>query len=450
MSATERSAIVVGAGLSGLAAAWRLRQRGLDPLVLEAADRVGGCIRTVPPEAAGGFRFEAGPNSMRGASLSLSALVSGLDLENERVLSNPMERHAWIWRHGRRHALPSSPPALVQTSLLSTRGKLRLLAEPLLPRWRGAPGAATVGEFLAARLGPEAVTALVDPFVSGVFAGDPARLGLDAFSFLATAAARGGIARALPALRAARGGAPKDNGGGAGRSSSFRDGLETLPRALAGAIGPERIRTGARVDAVTLSSDGAHTVHVGGDALTTRRLVLALPPAQTAALIGAPELAIPTASVVTVGLGLRRHELTVEPDGFGVLLASDSPLGDVIGVVFSSSIFAGRAPDDRLALTCILGGVRHPESVGRGDDELLASAIGAVERMFGCRDRLVPEATHVARWPAGIPQLPPGHHAAVAAVRARLPRGVALAGAIDGPGLDPVATAGLRAADHVS
>ncbi|MCC6624874.1 MAG: protoporphyrinogen oxidase [Deltaproteobacteria bacterium] len=439
------AAIVVGAGLAGLTAAWRLRQRGIDALVLEASDRVGGCIRTVESR---GFRFEAGPNSMRGSSLSLSALVAGLDLENERVLSNPMGRHAWIWRNGRRHALPSSPPALVQTGLLSPRGKLRLLAEPFLPRWRGSLESASIGEFLTARLGPEAITALVDPFMSGVFAGDPSHLGLDAFPMFKIAAERGGLVRAIPAFKAARGGGPRDKG--AARASSFRDGLETLPRALAAAIGAERIRTGARVTAVTPSLDGAHTVHVDGEALTTRRLVLATPPGALAALIGAPELAIPEASVVTVGLGLRAHDLTVAPDGFGVLLASDSPLGEVIGVVLASAIFSGRTPDGGVALTCVIGGVRHPEAIGRSDEVLVAEATSAVERIFGCRDRLVPQAVNVARWPGGIAQIPPGHFAALAAVRARLPRGIALAGAVDGPGLDPVATSGLRAADAVS
>lgn len=439
------SAIVVGGGLAGLTAAWRLAQRGIVVRVLEANDRIGGCVSSVRQ---GPFLFEGGPNSMRGGSLALESLVQSLGLEAARVASNPVERHAWIWRHGQKHPLPSSPPTLLRSRLLSLGGKLRLLAEPLVPRWRGGTDA-SLGEFLTHRLGREAVDALVDPFTSGVFAGDPSAIGLDAFKLVEVAAEKGSLMAALSSAR------PQSVSGEKRtvRSTTLRDGLATLTDALADAIGRERITLGAPVTAITRGHSYGVTL-ASGETLTADRLVLATPPKVTAALMDMPELAIPCASVVTVGLAFRKSDFAAEPDGFGLLAASDSPLGEVLGVVYASSIFPGRAPEDHVVMSCVMGGVRFPRAVTRPDDELVAACLAALDRLFGGSDRrptLEPVATHVQRWPDGIPQPPPGFRQKVRALRAALPRGLALAGAgIDGPGLDPVVVSGLAAADAVS
>jgi len=438
--------VVVGGGLAGLTAAWRLRQRGLDVRVLEASERVGGCIASVRQ---GPFLFEAGPNSMRGGSLALESLVQGLDLEAARVCSNPVERHAWIWRHGAQHPLPSSPPTLLRSKLLSTGGKLRILAEPFIPRWRRGTNA-SLGEFLAQRLGHEAVAALVDPFTSGVFAGDPALIGLDAFKLIEVAAEKGSLIGALATAR------PQSVGGDKRRtvrSTTMRDGLETLVHALADAIGRERISTSAVVTSLTRSAPFTLGL-ASGETVTADRVVLAIPPGPLARLLGEPEIAIPCASVATVSLAFHKADFTREPDGFGILAASDSPLGEVLGVIYSSSVFPGRAPEDHVVLTCVMGGVRFPETVRRGDDELVASVCAVVERLFGAsgkRPALAPVASHVHRWIDGIPQSPPGFRERVKALRAALPAGLVLAGGgVDGPGLDPVVVSALTAADAVS
>lgn len=439
-------AIVVGAGLAGLSAAWRLASRGLEVVVLEASARIGGCVAS---SRQGAFLFEGGPTTMRGGSLALESLVHALGLEAERVHANPVERHLWIWRHGARHILPTTPNALARTRLLSLRGKLRLLAEPVMPRTRRRPGG-SVADFVAARLGTEAVDALLDPFTAGVLFGDPSLIGPDAIPLIEVAAQRGAILRALPQLRSA-GGSRRP-----ARAASFRDGLETLTRALSAHIGPERIRLSAEARSLTTDATGRHVVTLAsGETLAAGRVVLALPGRALAELVAAPELAVPTASAVSVSLGLRAHDLPSRPDGSGVFVASDSPLGEVVAILFGSSFFPERAPDDCVTITCIHGGVRHPGAIRRPDAELIASSIGVLERVFGGPDgrgrpRVEPVASWVQRWSDGIPQLPPDHRATVARLRERLPRGLALAGAaVDGPGLAAVAASGLRAADDV-
>ena len=457
---SSRTAVVIGAGLAGLTAAHRLARRGLAVTLIEREARVGGPVQTVIKD---GFLFESGPNSIRASSPAVTALIAELGLGDRVITSQDAAKDRYIWRHGKAHRL--SPRELFFGDLMSLRGRLRLLSEPFLPKTKLAPDA-TLSDFLTARLGPEAVAALVEPFVTGIFAGDPRLLGLDALSAVGTMAKAGGVIRGVSKLRAQRGPTPK----GAPKSpaiSTFDRGLQTLVDALAASIvaAGGQILTHTMVTSLTRAEQG-FAVHLGGQGgaptapLETEYVVLAVAPAVALRLapdlLGAPDSALrrqASASAVTVGLGLRSADFPRDrvPAGFGLLVAPDSPVGPsglLAGLVFASSVFAGRALPGHLLITAILGGIRNPDAVLRTDDALIAEAVAALGTLFGYRGS--PVSTSVGRWPDAIAQIGPGHHGQVAALRASLPRGLSLCGGgFAGPALPDVITSGFAAADAV-
>src|SRR5215467_9444996 len=237
--------VIIGAGVSGLVAAHRLKKMGRDLLLVESGDHVGGVIQSSEVE---GFLIERGPNSLRGSHEFLD-LVEELNLTAELITADP-RAPAYVYAGGELHAVPMSPPALVKTKLISNAAKLRLLREPFVKSRRGG-GEESVASFVRRRLGDEILERLVEPFLSGVYAGDSEELSLQAcFPKLAEFEAEaGGILRgALRAARRSRGGAR--NGAGRPKRSlrpyrlcSFRQGLSALPEALSGSLGG-RLLTG--------------------------------------------------------------------------------------------------------------------------------------------------------------------------------------------------------------
>src|SRR5262247_3267970 len=247
--------IIIGAGISGLVAAHRLKKMGRNLLLIESGDRAGGVIQSRDAE---GFLIECGPNSLRGSHEFLD-LVEELNLTDELIKADP-RAPAYVYAGGEFHAVPMSPPALVKTKLISNAAKLRLLREPFVKARRGG-GEESVASFVRRRLGDEILERLVEPFLSGVYAGDPEELSLQAcFPKLAEFEAEaGGILRG--ALRAAK---QSRKGRGKPKRSlrpyrlcSFGHGLSALPGALSQWLG-DNLLTRARI--IDINSTGGFEI----------------------------------------------------------------------------------------------------------------------------------------------------------------------------------------------
>ncbi|MGE5232937.1 MAG: protoporphyrinogen oxidase [Acidobacteriota bacterium] len=391
---------VVGAGISGLATAFYLARGGLRVAVLEASDRVGGAISTERRDA---FLFELGPNTVTESRAEMRQLVRDAGLEGERLEAAPVGKQRFLWKAGRLHALPSSPPAFLATRLFPLRAKLRLLREPWIAR---APEGVeeTVGDFVRRRLGVDLLDYAVAPFVSGVYAGDPERLAVrwavPRIHSLETE--HGSLIRGALARR--KGPAP------GGAMFSFPAGLEALPRRLAERVGD--VRLGTAVRAIARHADGWRLL-LGTGELRARRVVTAVPADVAAELLGAVSAErsrmlaeLVYAPVIVVALGFDRADVVHPLDGFGFLAPRKEDLR-VLGCLFPSSLFPGRAPEGQVALTAFLGGRTDPGAIELDDGQLLDAVLGDLRRALGVRGE--PRVVAIRRWRRAIPQYEVGY-----------------------------------------
>jgi oxygen-dependent protoporphyrinogen oxidase len=399
------SIAIIGGGVTGLAAAYRLTTLGHAVTLYEAGPRVGGVVRT---ERRDGFLAEAGPNSLTGPESQVQALFEEIGLASRQMEAAPAARNRFVVRAGRLAALPASPRELLATRAFSLKGKLAILREPFVPA--ADPSVQeSVADFVRRRLGTEFLDYAAGPFVGGIYAGDPAALSVrHALPRLyALERDHGSILRGALARRRALRAAGKSPAGGSGRITSFPAGMSEIPDALAGRLG-DRIRTSAPVQALGRAGAG-WVVRVSGDEARHDAVVFACPahvlgsfPAETAGTARLADLAgISYAPVAVVVLGLRREEVAHPLDGFGVLLPAVERRR-VLGVLFSSTLFPGRAPEGYVTLTTFVGGARQPELAALDPDALVRLVRQELDELLGARGE--PRFQQVVRWSRAIPQ----------------------------------------------
>ena len=417
-SPLDADVIVVGAGISGLAIAFELQRRGLAVEVLEAASRGGGVIGTVHRD---GALFETGPNSALDSAPAINELLVALHIRDQRIEASAVAATRFIVRAGRLVPLPTSPGALFMSPAFTPGAKFRLWREPFT-----APAPADVDESIAdfarRRFGAEILEYAVDPFVAGVYAGDPERISMAAAfpRIHALEQKYGSVIRGqIQAARERRRNA--HHAAGPVGSFSFRDGMQTLTDALARAV--SGIAFGTEVDRLERTEGGwrvAGTRDGQPFARTARRIVLATPASVSAHLVRelAPDAAqalsaIPYAAVAIVASAYRRDDIAHSLAGFGFLVPKREQR-KILGTLFSSSMFEGRAPADTALLTSFVGGMRHPDLAAKSDDELNAIVHSELQALLGASN--VPQWTALTRWTRAIPQYNLGHRERIQAV----------------------------------
>lgn len=426
---------VIGGGIGGLTAARALVQAGFDAHVFEAEDHPGGVVGTSRVD--GFLREHAASSFIGGPPRGALALCKELGVPVDKA--SPRARRRWIYIDGKLRALPTSPVALVRSDLLTWRGKLALLREPLAPP-RAQGHDESVHDFAARRLGPEAARAIIAPFVTGIFAADSHAVSLEAgFPRLAELDASGGLVRGL-AKQMAKGLLARATGKPTAKTPRGLwapvGGLGALVQALAKDLGP-RVRTGVRVRTL---APGDKSVLVDGERWDAA--VLAIPAHEGSSLVAEtmPELAtrltgFSRAPVALVYLGVDAARVPLAATGFGCLVAQgEDPR--VLGIVFESTVWPNRAPEGQALLRCIFGGGRDPEAAGLPHDELIALAQRDAAKLLDAD--IQPTHASVVHWEHGIAQYEVGHRdhvrAAVAAARSQR---VVLAGAdYRGPGIN--------------
>ncbi len=446
--------IVLGAGLSGLATAWRLARTGSEVTVLERSGRTGGVIRS---ERVDGFLCEAAPNSMLLKSASAEGFLADVGLRDAIVDANPLASKRFLVRDGRVLPLPMSLWGGVTTPLYSLRAKFRLLAEPFI-RASGDDDE-SVASFVTRRMGWEFLDYGIASLVSGIFAGDPQRLSIryafpKVWNLEANYGSLIGGAIKLGRERKRSGETPYKS-----RMIAFRDGIETLPRRLADASAA-RILTDSRVTSIDRAHDCWHvrwTDPAGEHEISSDALVVSVQETEirklpwsdrlVAAVEQIPALRQPP--VTTLVMGFRRDQVEHPLDGFGMLIPFREERR-VLGAIFSSTIFPDRAPEGHVSLMIFMGGATMPECAKQDTGDAVALACDELRGLLGLSGEPVfARSTH---WPAAIPQYDVGHGkflAALESVERAWPGLHFCANYRGGPGLSDCLDSAIRTSDLV-
>jgi len=437
---------VVGAGAAGLGAALELQQSVPDVLVIDPADRPGGVMRT---DHVKGYVIERGPNTFQVKAPMLEVLRRD-GLEQALLQALPASRVRYIVHGGALEAAPLSPLALVRTPLLSGRAKARLLLEPFVRKADAADE--SVAEFVTRRLGPEVTSRLVGPFLTGVYAGDEERLGAESVFGSLVEFERSGHSITTGAVASLF---KRNRAKGLRGIYSGTKGLGPLARMLAERL-HEPPALGSRVTGIRREGEDWYVgvSGAGGESrLRTRRVVLAAPPGASAEILrgvdpaAAAELeAIEYAPVVTVSVGVVPADVRTAIEGFGFLVPREEEI-KLLGCLFMSRLFPGRAPSGHELLQCMIGGLRWPEAVDLPDDVIAAQVQEDLDRVLGLAGP--PEILAITRYQRAVAQPARDHARRIGRIRANLESepGLALAGSfMAGVGVPDTFASGIRAA----
>jgi len=398
--------IIIGGGLTGLTLAFELHRKKQPFILLEKENRLGGVIQTHQND---GFIFESGPNTGVLANPETVELFEGLKGNCKLEIANPDAKKRLIWKNNRWHALPSGPLSAIQTPLFKAKDKWRVLMEPF--RQKGHNPDETLADMVKRRLGKSFLDYAVDPFISGIYAGDSQKLvtrhampklyNLEQQygSFIKGAVKKKKTEREKKATR---------------EVFSFEGGLENMISALVNTLPAENIFTGvnnlrtqktqngfsitfeSKTDNYAYTSDSLATT-VSAYALKD---ILSFAPANHLQAIG--ELTY--APVVQLIMGYRQWN-GMSLKAFGGLVPSCENR-DILGVLFPSSCFAGRAPSQGALLSVFAGGMRKPEWVNLDEGEISKKLIPEALQMVGCHQQ--PDMAAVFKYPKAIPQYDAG------------------------------------------
>ncbi len=441
-----KSVAIIGAGITGLTAAFYLKRKGVPVTVYEAGGRAGGVIQS---SRQNGFLAESGPNTILETSPKISELIRDLNLESRRIYPNPDAKNRYVVRDNKPVAMPSSQAEFLTTKLFSARAKFALAREPLVPPRRDGVEE-SVAEFVLRRLNQEFLDRAIDPLIAGIYAGDPHKLSvLHAFPKLFEAEQKHGSllkGQLFDSGEKKTGELSRRNA----RMFSFDEGLQVLTDELASQLGDAvklnmpvikliQNGTGWRVEfsegrvprvpnheneignsqSSSLRNESEHSaviycgtayrlselpIEFGTPASGPARADFISEPGRRPAFQAFSEIRHPP--VASMVLGFRREDVTHPLDGFGMLIPKVEGF-KILGTIFSSSLFPNRAPSGHVLLTTYIGGERQPELASLPAGELVKLVYEDLRVLLGARGK--PVFTHHHFWARAIPQYNVGY-----------------------------------------
>jgi len=404
-----KSVAIIGAGVTGLTAAFYLKRAGFAVTVFEASPRAGGVIQSVRKD---GFLAEFGPNTILETSPKIKQLVIDAGLESRKLATDPKAEARYVVRYGRPIEMPGKPLGFFTTPLFTAKAKLAVLREPFIkPRRDGVEE--SIGQFVVRRFNQEFLDHAIDALVAGIYAGDPNKLSLPhAFPKLKAlednygSMIKGQILGARERKKSsavAKDRAPK---------FSFDEGLQVLPDTLAKILG-DSLKLNSPVTKLTQTADGWRVKTPSGEQEfdkvifcgTAYKLAeLGIEAAQKIANETFSEIIYPP--VASVVLGFKRADVAHPSQGFGMLIPKIEGF-KILGTIFSSALFPNRAPAGHINLTSYIGGARYPELGLLPPEKLIETTLADLRVLLGVKGE--PVFTHTATWPRAIPQYNVGY-----------------------------------------
>ncbi len=402
----NKKAVVIGAGISGLCAAIELKRQGYNVTILERENRVGGVINTIESD---GFKAESGSNSVMIQSQKTLDFLESIQLKEKIDIANPISKKRFFVRKAKALPVPMSPMSLIKTPLFSFWGKIRLLFEPFIKKF--APNSEpSVSEFIKKRMGKEILDYAINPFMAGVYGGNPDKLSIKhAFPpFWNLEQKYGSIIKgAIKSMK------EKKATGNFFKPMmiSFDGGMKTLIEALANEL-KDSIKTNVKIISIDSTSIGWEISWGNDDEEVCEHYDIAI------IAIPAPEISklplpwsvslrtsilskIKYAPVSTYTVGFKREHIAHKLDGFGVLTPEKENMS-ILGSLFVSSVFKGRAPEGCATLTNYIGGMRNPEYASKSESEIHELVMADIKKLLGVNAE--PTFRKLFYWKHAIPQ----------------------------------------------
>lgn len=411
MERTDKKVIIIGGGISGLTAAFWLKKSGVNITLLEKNSFVGGSIRTDHKE---GYLIEYGPNSSLETTPLINKLLEDLNISDEKIYATEESNKRYILRDGKLHPLPMGPGSFIRTKLFSASAKLRLFKEPFIGSKSNETE--TLADFTRRRLGDEFLDYAINPFVAGVFAGDPENLNVKtAFPKLYELEQNYGslIWGSVKSARARK--KSREKSKQFAKTFSFKNGMQTLTDALYHELKDDVVLNADVKEIRTTAPNGTAVKNIvtysdRGKIKTeqTDALVFAVPAYAAASMMRTLDESLsqtlsnvyyPPVNVVYTGFSTS--DIKFNLDGFGYLIPAKEKKG-ILGSLWNSVLFPGRAPEGHCAITSFVGGSRSPELTDLNDDQLLDMTLKDLDSILGLKDE--PDFAIFARWKRAIPQ----------------------------------------------
>lgn len=428
MTDSDLPIVIIGAGVTGLTAAYRLFERGRRVIVCEASDRVGGNIQTAQHD---GYVYDLGPDSFLKTKPAGAKLCKDLGLAAEVISPRPGATLVHVARAGKLHPMPEGlslgvpkrPGPILSTPLLSFGAKMRALMEPFIGRPDDA-GEETIQQFLARRLGPEMAERLAAPLLSGVYAGDATRLSMNAAfpQLVELEKAHGSLFSGMNGGKSVFRVLFEKSAPQVSPFMSLRGGLSDLVNALVARLPEESIRLSTRVRAVSAPRSRADSVEVqlDGETIRAAHVIVAGPPWSARPLLSELDREFETTlgavkgfSTATVFFGLSQGKTKSPLSGSGFIVPPGE--AEILAATFISSKWEGRAPEGAALIRAFVGGA-HQDIRSLSDDELKSIAEKELTRFLG--DLGPPEFCRVHRYERGTPQPELGYAELIERVRA--------------------------------
>lgn len=403
MTRKKLGVAVLGGGITGLSAALMLQKEGIEATVFEKKEQVGGLIQSRQTD---GWLTELGPNTLMVRDQKVWDLLDDLGLDTEVLEANSEAARRYILKEGELMPLPSSPLSFVRTELLSASAKFRLLKEPFISA--GEKEDENISNFISRRLGKEVLDYAVNPFVAGIFAGDPDQLSIKhTFSKLHE------LEQTYGSLLK---GMLKQGKKNSARKAliSFKEGLQSLPLAISDKLG-NRLHTNREVTELNYTG-GRWQLHFRDGSLSEHDAIIATIPIQALQKLITAEEAQPSlyrslnkifyAPMSVIHLGYREEQLGHPLDGFGMLIP-EKEQRKLLGTLFSSTLFPGRAPDGHALLTNFIGGAREPGLTHQAGSDLIELIKKELTPLLDIKGE--PVFTSHTRWDKAIPQYEMGY-----------------------------------------